>query len=176
MLSRIKIVCSLLFAGMLFSSCYPTSLYNQTRYAANDADQPSPAGHKNFFHNEVPVCAMRQLLKHFPAAENITWKRTAETGWVASFVTGTTRSIMNFDANGDWCRIYNQYAAAPEEVRKALDNAYTAYSIASVYSVVTVSDETHPDFNVVIRNQGHSKVIELCNGSLSVLTEIDRIP
>ncbi len=173
MLSLTKSICMLLCAAMLFSSCYPLSVNNQSRHPLSANAKQVPAAGQLVMRNDVPACSMRQLLKHFPAAENISWQQFDEQGWVAVFTLGRDTTSMNFDARGGWSRIYQRYTEAPADVRTIVAKSFSDYRIISVYGTVSAFDDDHSDYNVVIRNQDHCKVLGLCKGAITVYTELE---
>jgi hypothetical protein len=158
--------------GLIFHSCSPANLYQRTAFDVNKINTGYNAGKQVVYHNDIPVRAMRQLLKLFPKADGIKWHTSASAGWTAAFKIGTVETNMNFDADGDWSRVYNSYAEVPPVVKNIVAKNYNDYHITSVRGIMIAADDLNITYSIVINKEDNCKVLKLYSGCLTVFSEL----
>ena len=135
---------------------------------ANIEDMPET--NTNFKADTINQKAVKHFQEEFKDAKNVTWSKSFDHGYIASFNTDSGQIYVAYNGRGNWHHTIHYYGEKnlPHDLKKMVHSNYYDYNIVKV-AEIEVFDETV--YMIYAQGQDDFKVIRFENGEMDeVLT------
>ena len=128
------------------------------------------------YRNEINIRAVREFVREFKEAKNVSWQKTMDGGYMADFKAGSIKTAIWFDRHGSWTYIINKYGEnkMPVEVRTVVKSNFFDHAIMEVSEIRLKQDRENIIYTILIENACNFKIIKVCNMDLEVLGDYNK--
>lgn len=168
-----KIGCVPVCICFLFYSCRPLHVFESVDINITPVDSTFPTTGSDMYRNDVPLRAVREVLTRFGDAKDVTWKKTGQRGWLATFTIGPVETRMEFNKNGTWSQIWSRYMEPPRDVAATINNNFGGYHIDNVWGLIFPSDSYNMVLSAIITKGNNCKILNFYKGRMTIFSDFE---
>jgi len=155
------------------ASCQTIIAFAKTEISAPDdttRNEVAPPGTGRENMKDISIRAVREFIKKFGSAENATWHKTNDRGYVAEFMNDSVQTMVAYKDDGSWNYILKRYAEKKmsPDLRRLVKSTFFDYAIKEVIEITLPHSEDNIINRVLIKNEDNFKILRIYNGDMEI--------
>ncbi len=129
-----------------------------------------PVTHGTEYRNNFSIRAVRQFIKRFSYAKEVTWRKANDGGIVAQFFLDSIQTTVGYTNAGSWNYILKRYAEnkMPPDIKALVKGSYFDYNIGTTTEITLPQETDFTFYSTVIKKGDNFKILRICNGEMEV--------
>lgn len=132
-----------------------------------------PANITDGYRNSINIKAVRDFVKHFSKATDVTWRKATDGFYFAVFINDSIQTRVVYKPNGSWNYTLRKYAEnkMPGDVRTLVKSTFFDYTIIEVREITLMRDTEDTIYNILIKDGNNYKVLQIFNMEMVVVKD-----
>ena len=122
----------------------------------------------------IEPLAVQNFQKKYPGVVNVSWYKTDDGGYIASFNSNNVQTSIAYNKKGKWQHSIFHYKEDKlnEDLWETIKNAYGTYEILKVSEI---HFDGEPIYMILIQNKHFIKMLRMYNGELEEVEQHKRL-
>lgn len=135
-----------------------------------------PENTANNYRNTINIKAVRNFIKHFNKAKDVTWQKVQGRCYIAEFMSDSIQTRVVYNQNGSWNYTLRKYAENKmrKDVRAMVKSIFFDYSIMEINEIKLLRQTEDTIYSILIKDGDNYKILQICNKEMEIVSDFTK--